>query len=100
MDPPASEANTTGKATLAGTGAPRSRHRLVKDALIAGGLAMGLIAAILAIGCFRYGDFPSFVSAIRGDDVFVGLQELTERADGKSTHFVFNVRIKNLTMRS
>ena len=61
---------------------------------------MGLIAAILAIGCFRYGDIPSFVSAIRGDDVFVGVQELPERADGKSTQLVFNVRIKNLTMRS
>jgi len=72
----------------------------VRDVLIAGGLAIGLIAVILAIGCFHYGDVQSFVAAIRGDEVFVSVQELPERADGESKQLVFNVSIKNLTMRS
>jgi hypothetical protein len=100
MDSQAFEAGTTGKATPADTGSLRSRHRTVRDVLIAGGLAIGLIAVILALGCFRYGDIPSFVAAIRGDDLFVGVQELPERADGTSRQLTFNVRIKNLTMRS
>ena len=86
--------------TSSDTGSVRSRRRPVRDVLIAGGLAIGLIAFILAIGCFRYGDVPSFVAAIRGDDVFVSVQELPERADGESKQLAFNVTIKNLTMRS
>lgn len=61
---------------------------------------MGLIAIILVLGCFRYGDVPSFVAAVRGDEVFVSVEELPERADGESKLLAFNVSIKNLTTRS
>jgi len=61
---------------------------------------MGLIAVILVLGCFRYGDVPSFVAALRGDELFVSVEELPDRTDGELRQLAFNVSIKNLTSRS
>jgi hypothetical protein len=72
----------------------------MKDALLAGGLAVALVAAVLAVGYGRYGDVPSFLAALRGDEVYVSVQALPEQADGSSRQLVFNVRVKNLTTRS
>src|SRR5262245_34436621 len=100
MDPQAVDTSTSGKASLADTGAALSRRRPVRDLLTAAGLAIGLIAVILALGYFRYGDIPSFLAALRGDELFVSVQELPELADGESKQLAFSVTIKNLTMRS
>lgn len=97
MDTQASDAGTTGKAPPAD---PGSRRNLARDVLIAGGLAFGLVAVILIFGCVRYGDLPSFAAAIRGDEVFVSVQELPAAADGGTRQLAFNVSVKNLTMRS
>jgi hypothetical protein len=74
--------------------------RLLKDALLAGGLAVVLLAAVLAVGHVRYGDLPSFLAVLRGDDVLVRVEDLPEEADGDSRRLVFNIRVKNLTARS
>jgi hypothetical protein len=100
MDPHALKASAAGKAPIADADPVRSSHRLLKDALTAGGLAMALIAAILASGYFLHGDLPSFLAALRGDDVLVSVQKLSEQADGESRQLAFNVRVKNLTTRS
>ena len=100
MDPQASEAGTTGKASPADPGSLRSRRNPVKDVLIAGWLAFGLVAVILVFGCVRYGDLPSFAAAIRGEEVFVSVREVPAGADGATRQLAFNVSVKNLTMRS
>ena len=99
MDTQASEAGTTGKAAPTDAGSLRPRRNLVRDVLIAGWLAFGLVAVILIFGCVRYGDLPSFAAAIRGDEVFVSVQEVPAGADGGTRQLAFNVSVKNLTMR-
>jgi hypothetical protein len=59
-----------------------------------------LVAAVFAVGYFRYGDLPSFLAALRGDDVYVDVQTLPEQADGSSRRLAFSIRVKNLTTRS
>jgi hypothetical protein len=100
MDPPPVETSTAAKVSTAPAGSSRSRHRLVIDVLIAAGLANALVLAILAFGYVRYGDISLFLAAIRGDEVFVSVQEEPERAEGDSRQLAFNVRLTNLTTRS
>jgi len=99
MDPPAFETSTADKVSPAPAGSSR-RHRLMIDVLIAAGLANGLVVAIFAFGYVRYGDISSFLAAIRGDEVFVIVQELPERAEGESRQLAYNLTLKNLTTRS
>jgi len=100
MDPPAFETSTADKVSTAPAGSSRRRHRLVIDVLIAAGLANGLVVAIFVFGYVRYGDISSFLAAIRGDEVFVSVQELPERAEGESRQLAYKLTLKNLTTRS
>ncbi len=99
MDPRPVEAIASAKAP-ADAGALRPRHRFLKDVLTAAGLAVVLVAAVLAVGYFRYGDLPSFLAVLRGDELMVSVRKLPEEADGNSEQHTFNVSVRNLTSRS
>jgi hypothetical protein len=100
MDPQSGEANASGKTSMADGGAAARRRGLLKEAVVAGGLALALVAAVLAFGYVHYGDIPSFLAALRGDDVSVDVQTLPEQTDGLSRRLAFNIRVRNLTTRS